>query len=151
MKAILISAAALCALGAAAVAPLRGVTPDGRAVTVEAVTDNIFRVSNLAPGETLSESKVTEKPASEAQGTLADNGGLKVLTTASGLRAIFDTANGSLTISDRNRNGLYDSGRRTTDDKGRRATRLVPLGGADSFYGAGERGSEEHTSELQSH
>ncbi len=140
MKAILISAAALCALGAAAVAPLRGVTPDGRAVTVEAVTDNIFRVSNLAPGETLSESKVTEKPASEAQGTLADNGGLKVLTTASGLRAIFDTANGSLTISDRNRNGLYDSGRRTTDDKGRRATRLVPLGGADSFYGAGERG-----------
>lgn len=141
MKAILLGAAAAGAVfGMAAEAPvLRGRTPDGREVKVEALTDNILKVTNTAGTERVSPSKVTVRPAAEAQATLTDNGGLAVLTTGSGLRAVFDPANGSLTLSDRGRNGLYDSGERGAGE-GKRSMRLMPLSGADAFYGAGERG-----------
>ncbi len=141
MKAVLLGAAVAGAVfSLAAEAPvLRGRTPDGREIKVEAVTDNILKVTNTDGSETVSPSKVTVRPKGEADASLSDNGGLAVLTTATGLRAVFDPANGSLTLSDRGRNGLYDSGERASRE-GKRAMRLMPLAGADAFYGAGERG-----------
>lgn len=142
MRTLLTGAAVVCGiLCLSAEAPaLRGVTPGGRTVTVEAVSDNILKVTNTAPGETAAPSKVTTRPAGEASASVAEHGDLRILTTASGVRAVFDTANGALTLSDRGRNGLFDSGERSADALGRRSMRLVPLSGADAFYGAGERG-----------
>ncbi len=142
MRTFAAGAAVVCgALGLFAGNPaLRGTTPAGRVVTVEAVSDNILKVTNILPGETVPESKVTVRPEGAPTAALDSAGDLRVLTTAGGLRAVFDRANGSLTLTDRGRDGLFDSGERPTDAKGRRSTRLVPLSGADAFYGAGERG-----------
>lgn len=119
---------------------LNGLTPGGRAVRVEVISDNILKVTNSAQGESISPSKVTVVPQGNPSATLNSAGNLQVLTTASGLRAIFDPATGALTLADRRGNGLYDGGARSTDAAGRKSMTLIPLSGAASFYGGGERG-----------
>ncbi|MDE7142671.1 MAG: hypothetical protein K2O33_07260, partial [Muribaculaceae bacterium] len=142
MRTFVFGAAVVCgAFGLWALpAVISGSTPGGRVVTVEAVSDNILKISNAGAGETVPGSKVTVRPAGEASASVSELGDVAVLTTASGLRAVFDRANGSLTVTDGRRNGLFDSGERPTDSLGRRVTRLMPLSGAEAFYGAGERG-----------
>ncbi len=142
MRTAIFGTAMVCgALWLMAGAPvLEGLTPAGRAVKVEVIGDNILKVTNSAPGEALSPSKVTVSPEATPRAELTKAGDLRVLSTSTGMRAIFDPATGALTLADRHGNGLYDSGVRATDAAGRRAMSLVPLTGASAFYGAGERG-----------
>ncbi|MCM1311246.1 MAG: hypothetical protein NC301_09550, partial [Bacteroides sp.] len=87
MRTFIAGAAVVCGtLGLFAGNPaLRGTTPAGRVVTVEAVSDNILKVTNILPGETVPESKVTVRPEGVPTAALDSAGDLRVLTTAGGL------------------------------------------------------------------
>jgi len=111
-------------------------TAAGRTVTVTALTDNILKVTNAAPGETLrpSGASVLDETTSTATVTLTPS----TLTTATGLTATL-ADDGTLTIDGgAPQRHLTDKGVRTHNDSLRRLE--LSVAGNGSFYGAGERG-----------
>lgn len=114
-------------------------TPDGRAVTVTAITPNILKVTNMAPGEQPLPSRATvpqisvEKPVIMSPGEFTTT-----LTTSAGVTAIVDDRTGTLVITAGPGKVITDSGLRRTAG-GKCEIRLATTA-TGSFYGAGERG-----------
>lgn len=137
----LISAVLSCSWTAAAVTPavISKTLPDGRSVTVTAMSDNVLKVTNTAPGESplTSRASVLADDGNAVDATILNQGGAVSMTTPSGLSASID-ADGKLTIDGGPTRTLTDSGLRTMADGLRRMELAVT--GNGSYYGAGERG-----------
>ncbi len=113
-------------------------TPSGREVVVETVTDNIIRVSNLAPGEKALPSKTLLTPAKGAEAKVSTAPGIAVLSTGGGIVVRVDSVSGAVDINAGAGKAVSDKGLRTLAG-GRQEIRLSTMG-SGSFYGAGERG-----------
>ncbi len=114
-------------------------TADGRTVIVKALTPNILRVTNIAPGELPQPSRavVLENEIYKPDVTNAGKY-VSTLSTSAGITAIVDDRTGCLTISAGANNTITDDGLRTKND-GRTAISLATTS-KGSVYGAGERG-----------
>lgn len=114
-------------------------TPDGRAVTITAITPNILKVTNMAPGERPLPSRATVlRPSGYKPDIMAPGQFTTTLTTSAGITAIVDDRTGALTITAGPGKVITDSGlRRTASGK---CTLELGTTAAGSFYGAGERG-----------
>ena len=101
IKYIAVIAALAANMGAFAVTPavISRTLDNGSNVTVTAVSDNIFRVVNTAPGESVRASRASVLPSDGAGVDVAinENGGNVSMTTVSGLTATID-AKGRLII-----------------------------------------------------
>lgn len=119
------------------------VTPQGRTVTVKALTDNIIKVENTAQGERIAPSLTTLADSLEAAASSDANvehaEGYSLLRTASGTMARLDRWTGAVTIDAGSGRLLHDSGERGRDSEGRRTLELLS-GERRSYYGGGERG-----------
>ena len=115
-------------------------TSSGRTVTVEAINENILRVTNNALGEQPLPSRATVLPA--ASTTVAQTSVLgsyvSTLTTAAGVTASIDDRTGSLVITSGAGSTVTDPGERIISD-GRAEIDLFTTS-TGSLYGAGERG-----------
>ncbi|WP_348672959.1 TIM-barrel domain-containing protein [Duncaniella dubosii] len=113
-------------------------TPSGRSVVVDAVSDNIIKVTNLAPGETIPASTAS-LITGRAEGTdITTAPGIALLTTRGGIVVRVDSISGAVDISAGRNKAVSDNGLRTSAG-GRQSLSLSTMGGG-SFYGAGERG-----------
>lgn len=113
-------------------------TSGGREVAVSAINGNIIKVSNLAPGETLPESRATVLSTRTGVCDISSAPGIAILTTDGGIVVRVDSITGAVDITAGAGKGISDPGLRTTSD-GHRSISLSTMGGG-SFYGAGERG-----------
>jgi len=114
-------------------------TPDGRAVTVTAITPDILRVTNLAPGQQAADGgAVVLGPSGYKPAIMSPDAFTTTLTTSAGLTAIVDDRTGALTISAGPGKVITDSGLRPSGD-GHMSIRLATTA-TGSYYGAGERG-----------
>lgn len=113
-------------------------TPSGKQVLVSAVTDNIIKVSNLAPGEKLPQSRATVITTTASGCNVSSAPGIAILSTRGGIVVRVDSISGAVDISAGASKGVSDPGVRTDAD-GHRTLSLSTMGGG-SFYGAGERG-----------
>lgn len=141
IKRIIFVLAACCAacLGVDAAYPqyVRITTDDGRTVSVTAVAENIFRVTNTADGETArkGEASVIDESSEglclnpDGRGVQANICGVGVTLTSNGI-AVLNAGSGKTVV---------DNGIRAVGADGRRSLSLV-VDGKGSFYGAGERG-----------
>lgn len=119
-------------------------TPDGRHVTVKAIDENIFEVSNTAGNETARRTQAVTLAAEEFHGGMARDSINMVLTLPSGVSATLNRNTGAVCFMDSTGRLLTDNGIRS--DVGRfRSIELIPTA-AGSFYGGGERG---HSFDLQ--
>lgn len=116
------------------------VGPELRTVVVTAVSDEIFRVDNYLPGEAPAESKLSALRPARFNGAVTDNPYAGVLISPRGTVATLDKTTGAVTITAGKGKGVYDDGTRGVDAAGRKTLSLSPIGGADAFYGGGERG-----------
>lgn len=113
-------------------------TPSGRSVVVDALSDNIIKVTNLAPGETIPASTASVVTG-RADGTnITTAPGIALLTTRGGIVVRVDSISGAVDISAGKNKAISDGGLRTSEG-GRQSISLSTMGGG-SFYGAGERG-----------
>ena len=119
-------------------------TLDGRRVVVKAVDGNIFRVSNIAPGESEKRTQAAVLAADDFQGGMASDSINMVITLPSGVSAVLDRRSGSVCFMDSTGRLLTDSGVRGGAE-GKRSIELTPTA-AGSFYGGGERG---HSFDVQ--
>ncbi|MDE6300728.1 MAG: DUF5110 domain-containing protein [Muribaculaceae bacterium] len=139
-----IFAAMLAGLGcmsttAAAPSRISCVTPDERTVTVTALSDNILRVTNHAPGNPAMPSRASVLEEGYNGAVTAQAGPwLATLSTPTGVVATLDTRTGALTISSGAGRTITDTGERTLSG-GRSEIELYTTA-TGSFYGAGERG-----------
>ncbi len=113
--------------------------PNGRSITVAAMNDYIFKVTNIAAGEQsrVSRASVLPDDGNSIDATITTKGNTQTMTTASGLCATID-AEGVLTINGGGDRILIDNGIRTTTNGESRVE--LKLGNNVAFYGAGERG-----------
>lgn len=114
-------------------------TPEGNAVTLTALTDNIIKVTNATGRQKLSESKasVIKTPQGNAS-IFSVTPELSVLTTPSGIVATVNAATGEVSISAGADKTVTDNGVRLTSDG--ISTLTLSTTSTGSFYGAGERG-----------
>lgn len=126
--------------GAEAVNVVDVTTPQGRTVKVDVVTPDIIRVTNLAPGETETETVAPAvNPMTELGSiTVGRQGDVQTFTTTAGVTVRVDASTGAVDITAGAGRAVADNGVRTTAD-GRRTMSLATMG-SGSFYGAGERG-----------
>lgn len=111
----------------------------GRTVTVEAVTDNIIRVRNTAPGESPLKSEATVLDGTvEAANAGALSPTATFFTTNGGITVIADNATGEVMINAGEGKTIFDKGIRK-EKNGRCRLDLVTTSDG-SYYGAGERG-----------
>lgn len=117
-------------------------TPQGRTVTVEAVTPTIFRVSNTAQGTAPAPSRIALPQSGTVAGEIESPGrpGFTSLRLPSGAVARIDANGGVRIAGPGGTNPVVDSGTRGTDARGRRVLRLTGPGAGAHVYGAGERG-----------
>ncbi|MCM1255397.1 MAG: DUF5110 domain-containing protein [Duncaniella sp.] len=113
-------------------------TPQGRIVTVEAITDNIVKVTNLAKGDKAPSTPTSVIKESDASATISEMDGVSLLTTTSGVVARVDKQTGEVDITTGRNRAISDNGLRTEVD-GKQTLSLSTMG-TGSFYGAGERG-----------
>ena len=86
-------------------------TPEGREITVTAVTDNILRIDNRAKSEAPAPaSRTLLTPAATPRATVSDTPSGRTLATSTGLTATLDKATGELIINGSRGRGLYDDG-----------------------------------------
>ena len=111
-------------------------TPQGRKVSVEAVTPDIIRVTNTAPGESVRPFLVP--PSADNNVSVSRSGDISTFTTSTGVTVRVDAATGGVDINAGARRAVSDGGGRETEG-GKRRMELSVMGGG-SFYGAGERG-----------
>lgn len=131
----------LAAYGAEQRPSVSATTPEGREITVTAITDNILRVDNRSTAEAPAPaSRTLLTPAAIPAASVSATPAGRTLATASGLAATLDETTGELIIKAPRGRGLYDDGRRGSDPQGRRTMALIPLDGSRAFFGAGERG-----------
>lgn len=110
----------------------------GATVTVTAISDDVIKVTNMAPGETLRASRATVLPRQPFKGREFTEGALKVIATPTGVVAKLDTITGAVSVTSGPGRTVTDSGLRNVAD-GKRVLELHTEG-VGSFYGAGERG-----------
>ncbi len=113
-------------------------TPQGRIVKVQALSNNVLKVTNTAPTETVEASKVTVMQPGGFTGTTTENSRYRTLATPTGVVATLDKTSGELKMTAGSHNAVEDNSLRPTDTQGRRTMRLKASG--KSFHGAGERG-----------
>ncbi len=111
-------------------------TPQGRKVSVEAVTPDIIRVTNTAPGESVRPFLVP--PSADNNVSVSRSGDISTFTTSTGVTVRVDAATGGVDINAGARRAVAGGGGRETEG-GKRRMELSVMGGG-SFYGAGERG-----------
>jgi len=112
----------------------------GRTVTVEAVTDNVIRVRNTAPGMVPLKSEATVLDGTaEAVKTGAISSSASFFTTKGGITVIVDNATGEVMINAGEGKTVIDKGLRTVGADGRCRLDLVTTSDG-SYYGVGERG-----------
>lgn len=117
--------------------PVNITTAEGRSVIVDAVSDNIVKVINLAPGETLPASTASVLTSTHSA-TVSSAPGIAVMSTDGGIVVRVDSVTGAVDINAGANKAVSDPGLRVDTD-GRRSLSLSTMGGG-SFYGAGERG-----------
>lgn len=115
-------------------------TPQGREIVVEALTDNIVRVTNRTIGEKVPASKTLVAPKVAVEASKSTTEGHRVLTTTTGVQATLSNSTGEVLITAGPGRGVYDDGVRNIDGSGRKTMRLMPLDNSKTFFGAGERG-----------
>ena len=110
---ILTAAVVACASASDAATTISTTTREGRIVTVTAISPEILRVTNAAPGEEPLPSRgvvLPEAPGITASATLA--GPMKILSTIDGITATIDTRTGVLTIASGASKVITDDGAR---------------------------------------
>lgn len=123
---------------ASAIESITAATPEGRRVTVTAITPNILRVSNIAPGEQPLPSTATVLTPATGSAIVGTAGEfIATLTTSTGIHATIDKRTGFLTITAGAGKVLTDDGSRLIAD-GRNHLSLATTS-RGSVYGAGER------------
>lgn len=133
---ITVAVALSASWGIAGAAGIDVTTPQGRKVSVEAVTPDIIRVTNTAPGEKLN--PFLKSPAGDEAVDVSRRGDISTFTTSTGVTVRVDAATGGVDINAGGRRALSDGGVREMAG-GKRRMELSVMGGG-SFYGAGERG-----------
>lgn len=133
---ITVAVALSASWGVAGAAGIDVTTPQGRKVSVEAVTPDIIRVTNTAPGEKLN--PFLKSPAGDEAVDVSRRGDISTFTTSTGVTVRVDAATGGVDINAGGRRALSDGGVREMAG-GKRRMELSVMGGG-SFYGAGERG-----------
>lgn len=113
-------------------------TPAGQTVTVSAVTDNIIRVSNCAPGETPAKTGTSVLNANTGNVSVSSAPGICVMTTGGGIVVRIDSITGGVDIVAGPKRAVSDNGLREISGVERRLE--LSTVGEGSFYGAGERG-----------
>lgn len=136
--AILVVAASLAANMTAQNREVSLRTPAGQTVTVSAVTDNIIRVSNCAPGETPAKTGTSVLNANTGNVSVSSAPGICVMTTGGGIVVRIDSVSGAVDIVAGPKRVVSDNGLREISG-GERRLELSTVG-EGSFYGAGERG-----------
>lgn len=128
MKYIL--AAATLALGAfcanAETPRLQKTLPDGRTVTVEAVTDNIIKVTNAAAGARQLPTVTALEADTDADARITVAGDLDLLITSAGVTATLNPANGEVTINAGAGKVVTDPGTRAIADGKQALTLSTP-------------------------
>lgn len=115
-------------------------TPQGRTVTVEAVTPTIFRVSNTPAGSGVEKSRIALELQAPSGGTVQTQGDKTTLSFPSGAIAAI-AADGAVTIAGPGgKNVIADNGLRGRDSRGRRTLGLTGSDLVPHVYGGGERG-----------
>lgn len=113
-------------------------TDNGRLVTVEVVTDDIIRVANTLPGETIPATGLLTEVSAPFKGkTMTTSAGL-VITTPTGVTVNVSSRDGAVSIMAGANRAVSDPGLRLLQN-GKRRIELSTMG-TGSFYGAGERG-----------
>lgn len=123
---------------AAATSEFSATTQQGRTVTLTVIDDDIIKVSNTAPGETVPVSHAAVLTPGDFGGKEATIGETRVVTTPSGVIATLNMRTGEVNISSGGQRAICDTGERTTS-RGKQELSLFTMG-SGSFYGAGERG-----------
>lgn len=113
-------------------------TPAGQTVTVSAVTDNIIRVSNCAPGETPAKTRTSVLDSNTGNVSVSSAPGICVMTTGGGIVVRIDSVSGAVDIVAGPKRVVSDNGLREISG-GERRLELSTVG-EGAFYGAGERG-----------
>ncbi len=113
-------------------------TQQGRKVTLTVINDDIIKVSNTTPDETLPVSHSAILTPAQFSGEETTLGDTRIITTPSGIIATLNNKTGEVTISAGGQRAITDSGIRTTAN-GKQEMSLSTMG-SGSFYGAGERG-----------
>lgn len=113
-------------------------TPAGQTVTVSAVTDNIIRVSNCAPGETPAKTRTSVLDSNTGNVSVSSAPGICIMTTGGGIVVRIDSVSGAVDIVAGPKRVVSDNGLREISG-GERRLELSTVG-EGSFYGAGERG-----------
>ncbi len=124
-------------VSAAPAAEIQVQGPQGRTVRVTALTPNIIRVDNTAPGQAVADVQaVLPLEAADDAATVSAAG--TALYTLAGIKAEL-AADGSLSISTpRKGTAVFDAGYRSQKD-GKNIIKLA-TSSQGSYYGAGERG-----------
>lgn len=136
--AILVVAASLAANMTAQNREVSLRTPAGQTVTVSAVTDNIIKVSNCAPGETPAKTGTSVLDSNTGNVSVSSAPGICVMTTGGGIVVRIDSITGGVDIVAGPKRAVSDNGLREISG-GERRLELSTVG-EGSFYGAGERG-----------
>lgn len=136
--AILVVAASLAANMTAQNREVSLRTPAGQTVTVSAVTDNIIKVSNCAPGETPAKTRTSVLDSNTGNVSVSSAPGICVMTTGGGIVVRIDSITGGVDIVAGPKRAVSDNGLREISG-GERRLELSTVG-KGSFYGAGERG-----------
>ncbi|MDE6692510.1 MAG: DUF5110 domain-containing protein [Muribaculaceae bacterium] len=114
-------------------------TPDGRRVTLTAITDNIVKVSNVTGTPRLPHSQASVIDTPEGNATVTQlTPEITAFATPGGIVATVNAISGEVTISAGANKTVTDNGVRVGTDGMRTLTLSTTSTG--SFYGAGERG-----------
>ncbi|MCM1522223.1 MAG: DUF5110 domain-containing protein [Muribaculaceae bacterium] len=115
-------------------------TAQGRHLTIDVVTPDIIRVTNLAKGEKDFRSlDPAVSSAGDVHAPKVDSfGNMRTFTTSAGVTVRADVSTGAVDITAGGGRSVYDNGVRTMAD-GKQRMELSTMG-SGSFYGAGERG-----------
>ncbi len=132
---------AICAFSSSATGTgvITATKADGTTVVVNALNDNIIKVSNFATGEKTRESASAILDKQPFNGTVSSENGSSIMTLPSGLTVKVNLTTADVTFSKGNHPLLHDDGVRTSSHD-LRTLSLVPSSGSEVYYGAGERG-----------
>lgn len=138
---LILAATAIIAVavgGRASDGKITTVLPDGRTVSVTALSPDIIKVENTPAGKVTPPSASVTMKAQPFKGSVNRTGLIDILTTDKGVTATLDSSTGAVTISSGGNRAIADNGDRVLRN-GEQIIRLSTMG-AGSFYGAGERG-----------
>lgn len=136
------AAAVVLALGSqclnAKTAKVQKSLSDGRLVSVEAITDNIIKVTNAPKGAAQLPTLTSLTADDNVNATVSSAGKFEVLSTSAGVIVSVDSASGEVVINAGTGKVVTDPGFRTA--KGGKQVLSLSTTASGSYYGAGERG-----------